>query len=274
MPAAIFAGVSAVASVFGGIMGSNQASKNNRQAKKNYEAQKKAAREAAKKTNEHNDKVFAADKENYYANREHDWQTTVKNWKYNQGIQDYNYLQTVKQYQGSVENTLTQLTYNSMAAMEARESEQASLVDILNEDAFQRESLLVEQLKNEGQVALLQAGNSRSKAIQSALAQTGRDSAVMDASIQSAQLQSQRNMRDIAMGKFIDDQNVMSSMMIRPDRLPALPAPIQTPERIFVEPIEATEAYIPAPLTQNTFAPIAQGIASAGSVLSTPNIFD
>jgi|TARA_Y100000033_G_scaffold48633_1_gene55762 hypothetical protein len=273
MPAAIFAGVTAAASIVGGIMGSNQASKNNKQAKKNHEEQKKAAKKIAKKTNEHNDKVFAADKENYYSNREYDWKTTVKNWKYNQSIQDYNYLQTVKQYQGSVENTLTQLTYNSMAAMEARESEQASLVDILNEDAFQRESLLVEQLKNEGQVALLQAGNSRSKAIQSALAQTGRDSAVMDASIQSAQLQSQRNMRDIAMGKFIDDQNVMASMMIRPDRLPALPEPIQTPERIFVEPMEATEAYIPAPLTQSTFAPIAQGIASAAGAFANPALF-
>ena len=62
-----------------------------------------------------------------------------------------------------------------MAAMQARESEQASLAEILNEDAFQRESLLVEQLKNEGQAALLQAGNSRAKAVQSALAQTGRD---------------------------------------------------------------------------------------------------
>ena len=45
--------------------------------------------------------------------------------------------------------------------------------------------------------------------------------------------------------------------------LPDLPAPIQAPERIFVAPIEATEAFVPAPLQQSTFAPIVQGIASA-----------
>lgn len=265
----IVAGIGAVASVVGGISASNQASKNNRTAEKNAKEQKKAAKEQAKKTNEYNKKVFEADKTNYYSNRAYDWQTTVRNYQYNQSIQDYNFLQTAKQYQSSVENTQQQLTYNSMAAMQARESEQASLAEILNEDAFQRESLLVEQLKNEGQAALLQAGNSRAKAVQSALAQTGRDSAVMRASLTSAQLQSQRNMRDIALGKFIDDQNVMAAMMIRPDRLPDLPAPIQAPERIFVEPIEASEAFIPAPLQQSTFAPIVQGIGGAASGLIT-----
>jgi len=265
----VIAAVGAVASVVGGISASNQAKKNNQQAEQNYNEQKDAAKIQAEKTNEHNKKVFAADKANYYSNRAYDWQTSVRNYQYNQAIQDYNFLQTARQYQSSVENTQQQLTYNSMAAMQARESEQAALNDILNEDAFQRESLLVERLKNEGQAALLQAGNSRAKAVQSALAQSGRDSAVMRASLTSAQLQSQRNMRDIALGKFIDDQNVMAAMMIRPDRLPDLPAPIQAPERIFVEPIEASEAFIPAPLQQSTFAPIVQGIGSAaGGVTS------
>ena len=265
----VIAAVGAVTSIVGGISASNQAKKNNQRAEQNYNEQKDAARIQADKTNEYNKKVFAADKANYYSNRAYDWQTSVRNYQYNQAIQDYNFLQTARQYQSSVENTQQQLTYNSMAAMQARESEQAALNDILNEDAFQRESLLVERLKNEGQAALLQAGNSRAKAVQSALAQSGRDSAVMRASLTSAQLQSQRNMRDIALGKFIDDQNVMAAMMIRPDRLPDLPAPIQAPERIFVEPIEASEAFIPAPLQQSTFAPIVQGIGSAAGGLTS-----
>ena len=266
-------GVSAVASIAGGISQSNQARKNNQTAERNAAEQRAAAKEQAEKTNEYNKNVFAADKANYYSNRAYEWETSLRNYKYNQGIQDYNFLQTAKQYQSSVENTQQQLTYNSMAALEARESEQASLNEILNEDAFQRESLLVEQLKNQGQAALMQAGNSRAKAIQSANAQVGRDRAVMKASLQSARLQSERNMRDISIGRFIDDQNVMSAMMIRPDRMADLPAPIQAPERIFVAPIEASEAFIPAPLQQSTFAPIVQGIASAGSVLSNPNLY-
>ena len=271
---AIFAGVSAVASIAGGISASNQAKKNNQRAEQNAAEQRAAAKEQADKTNEYNRKVFAADKANYYSNRAYEWETSLRNYKYNQGIQDYQYLQTARQYQSSVENTQQQLVYNSMAAMEARESEQASLNEILTEDAFQRESLLVEQLQKQGQAALMQAGKSRAKAIQSANAQVGRDRAVMRASLDSARLQSERNMRDIALGKFIDDQNVMSSMMIRPERLPDLPAPIQAPERIFVAPIEATEAFVPAPLQQSTFAPIVQGIASAGSVLSNPDLYD
>ncbi len=271
---AIFAGVSAVASIAGGISASNQAKKNNQRAEQNAAEQRAAAKEQADKTNEYNRKVFAADKANYYSNRAYEWETSLRNYKYNQGIQDYQYLQTARQYQSSVENTQQQLVYNSMAAMEARESEQASLNEILTEDAFQRESLLVEQLQKQGQAALMQAGKSRAKAIQSANAQVGRDRAVMRASLDSARLQSERNMRDIALGRFIDDQNVMSSMMIRPERLPDLPAPIQAPERIFVAPIEATEAFVPAPLQQSTFAPIVQGIASAGSVLSNPDLYD
>ncbi len=263
----VFAGITAVASIAGGISQSKQNKKNNQRAEQNAAEQRAAAKEQAEKTNEYNKKVFDADKVNYYSNRAYEWETSLRNYKYNQAIQDYQYNQTVSQYQSSVENTQQQLVYNSMAAMEARESEQASLNEILTEDAFQRESLLVEQLQKQGQAALMQAGKSRAKAIQSANAQVGRDRAVMRASLDSARMQSERNMRDIALGKFIDDQNVMSSMMIRPDRLPELPAPIQAPERIFVAPIEATEAFVPAPLQQSTFAPIVQGIGAAGSSL-------
>ena len=264
----VFAAVSAVASIAGGISASKQAAKNNRTAAKNAAEQRAAAKEQAQKTNAYNKEVFAADKANYYSNRAYEWETALRNYKYNQEIQEYNYQQAAARYLASVENTQNQLAYNSMAAMQARESEQASLNDILNEDAFQRESLLVEQLKNEGQAALMQAGKSRAKAMQSAVAQSGRDRAVMAASLRSAQLQSERNMRDIALGKFIDDQNVRAAMMVKPERLPSMPAPIQAPERIFVAPIEATEAFIPAPLQQSTFAPLVQGIGSAGSALT------
>lgn len=265
--AGVFAAVSAVASIAGGISASKQAAKNNRAAKKNAKAQREAAKKQAKKTNKYNKKVFAADKANYYSNRAYEWETALRNYKYNQEIQEYDYQQTAAQYLASVENTQNQLAYNSMAAMQARESEQASLNDILNEDAFQRESLLVEQLKNEAQAALMQGGESRAKAMQSAVAQSGRDRAVITASLRSAQLQSERNMRDIALGKFIDDQNVRAAMMVRPERLPSMPVPVQAPERIFVKPIKATKEFIPAPLQQSTFAPLVQGIGSAAGSL-------
>ncbi len=259
----VLAGITAVASIAGGISASNQAKKNNKQNAESYAAQQKAAAKQARKTNKYNKKIFAADRENYLNNRAYEWETSLRNWQYNQDMQDYKYMQAAKQYLGSVENADTQLTYNSMAAMEALESEQASLNEIMAEDAFKQEGLLIESLQAEGKASMVQAGNSRAKAMQSAAAQTGRERAVMNASLISARAQSARNMRDIVIQKFQDDQNVMSSLMIRPEKLPSLPKPIQTPERIFVEPMEVDPQYIAPPLKQNTFAPLVQGIGSA-----------
>lgn len=263
MAAAIIAGIGAVSSIVGGIFGSKQASDANANNQANYEAQKRAAEEAARLTNEYNKKVFEADKANYYAQREYEWTTAVKSWQYNSEIQDYQYAQTAKQYLSSVENTQQQLTYNSVAAMEAQAQEQASLAEILNSAAFQREGMLIEQIQNEGRTALLQAGKSRVKALQSTVAEQGRNSAILTASLVSAGQQSERNMRDIEMGRYADDLKARNAMMIKPERLPDIPQPIKPPERVFVEPMQATAAYIPTPMQQSIFAPLISGIGGA-----------
>jgi len=259
----IFGVIAGVAGLVGGIAASQQASKQNEQAQSNYNAQKQAAEETARLTNEYNRRVFEADKINYQRQREYEWNTAVKQWQYNSEIQDFQYLQTARQYLSSVENTQQQLVYNSVAAREAQEQEQASLAEILNSDAFQREGMLIERIQNEGRASLLQAGGSRTKAIQSTIAEQGRNAAILSASLISAGQQSQRNMRDIEMGRYADDLKARNAMMIAPERLPDIPQPIKPPERIFVAPMEATAGYIPAPLQQSTFAPIVSGIASA-----------
>ena len=263
LPALIFAGVGAAASLASGISGAASASSQNAQAQANYEQQKKAAAEQARITNEYNKRVFESDKENYRRQRDYEWQTAIQSWQYNSEIQDYQYLQTAKQYLSSVENTQQQLTYNSVAAMEAQEQEQASLAEILNNDAFQREGMLTESLQNEGRAALLQAGGSRAKALQSTIAEQGRNSSILSASLISAGAQSQRNMRDIAMGRYADDLKARNAMMIEPERLPDIPQPIKPPERIFVEPMQATASFIPAPIRQSTLAPLISGVAGA-----------
>jgi len=264
--AAIGALVGGVASIFGGISGSQQAAQQNEQAQANYEAQKRAAEKQAQQTNEYNARVFEADKENYRRQRDYEWNTAVKQWQYNSEIQDFQYLQTARQYLSSVENTQQQLTYNSVAAREAQEQEQASLAEILASAAFQQEGMLIESLQNEGRAALMQAGGSRAKALQSTIAEQGRNAAILSASLISAGQQSQRNMRDIAMGRYADDLKARNAMMIEPERLPDIPQPIKPPERVFVEPMKATAGFIPAPIQQSTFAPIVQGIASAGQM--------
>jgi hypothetical protein len=265
--AGIAAGISAAASLGSGIAGAAQASSNNAKAQQNYEDQKRAAEKAARLTNEYNKKVFEADKANYYAQREYEWDTAIKQWQYNTDIQDYQYLQTARQYLGSVENTQQQLTYNSVAAQQAKEQEQASLAEILNSAAFQQEGMLIERIQNEGRAALMQAGKSRAKAIQSTVAEQGRNAAILSASLLSAGQQSMRNMRDIEMGRYADDLKARNAMMISPDRLPDIPQPIKPPERVFVEPMEATAAFIAAPMQQSIFAPLMSGVAGASSTL-------
>jgi hypothetical protein len=263
MAAWIIGGLGVATGIIGGITGSQQAASQNAQAEQIYRDQKKAAERTAARTNEYNKKVFAADQENYKNTRAYEWETAVKNWQYNQEVRDFDYLQQVKQYAGSVENTYQQLTYNSVAAMRAQESEQASLNEIMNQMAFQSESNLIDSLQQEGQVALMQAGKSRSKAIQTTVGELGRNAAIMRASLTSAGQQSVRNLQDIAMSKRADDMKAMAAMMIRPERLPDIPEPTQAPERIFVEPMEVTADYIAPPIRQSTFAPIISGLSSA-----------
>jgi len=265
--AGVLAGISAVASIAGGIFGASEADKQNQQAQANADAQRRAAEEQARLTNEYNARVFAADKENYRKTREYEWNTAVKQWQYNSEIQDYQYAQTAKQYLSSVENTQQQLTYNSVAAREAQEQEQASLAEILNSAAFQQEGLLIESMQNEGRAALLQAGGSRTKAIQSTVAEQGRNAAILSASLISAGMQSQRNMRDIEMGRYADDLKARNAMMIAPERLPDIPTPITPPDRIFVEPMKATASFIPDPIRQSTIAPVISGVGSAAGTL-------
>jgi len=253
--------------IIGGLLGSKQASDSNKQAEKIYKEQKKAAEEVADKTNEYNKRVFKVDKQNYINNRAFERETLTRKWKYDTEIKDYQFLQAVKQYGKSVENTNDRLTYNSIAAMQASEAENNALNDLRVEDAFSRQGMLVDQLQSTGRAALGQAGNSRTKALQSSIAALGRNSAIMDASLSSSVEQTQRNLQQIGMQRYAADLQAKASMMIQPQQLPDIPLPMQAPERIFIEPMEVLPQAIQAPIRQSTSAPIVSGlIEGAGQI--------
>jgi len=55
--------------------------------------------------------------------------------------------------------------------------------------------------------------------------------------------------------------------MIKPRKAPAIPLPIQAPERIFIEPMEVLPQAIQPARQQSTFAPILSGlIQGAGQI--------
>lgn len=267
----IFGVASAVTGIAGGIFGASQADSSNKAAKK---AQKQAERNAERQadiTNEYNKKVFEAEKKNYFAQREYQYDTAMQQWRYNQNIQDYNERQAARQYDQSTINYVDQLKFNNVAAAQAYESEQAALNEIMSQQAFQGEGLYIDRLQSQGKAALLQAGNSRSKAMQSTLGEFGRNMAVLDASLTSAVTQTGRNMRDISTRRYSADMNAKAQVMLRPEQLPMIPQPTQAPERIFVEPAEVIPGAVPPAIQQSTFTPVLQGITSATSTLAGIN---
>ena len=271
-----FTAISAGLSIASGFAGASSASRANKRAKRDRKAQQKAAEKQAAATNKYNKKLYDAKKKNYFNNKEFQYDTAVKEWKYNQTIADYKYNQAVKEYSKSVENTEQQLLFNSMAAVDAYESEQAAFNEILSEDAFNRQGDLVDRLEQGGAAALGQPGRGRMKGIQSRLAASGRNSAVRDASIASSAEQNQRNMRGIALQKYGADLQARASMMIKPEALPDIPKPEKGPDMIFVPPMKATPAYIPAAPQQSTMAPLVAGFGSAAKSLvgvDWPNVF-
>ena len=259
--------IGGVASLASGIFGAKQASDSNRAAEKAYEDQMELAEEAADKINEYQKRVFEVDKQNYANTRAFEAETLARQWKYQTELQDFSYLSAVEQYGKSVSNRNDRLTYNSIAAMQAYESEQSALNDLFTEDSFSRQGMLVDQLQNEGKAALGQAGNSRTKALQSSIAALGRNAAIMDASLSSSVEQSQRNMQQIGLQRYAEDLSANASMMIKPKKAPAIPLPMQAPERIFIEPMEVLPQAIQPARQQSTFAPILGGfISGAGQI--------
>ncbi len=251
-----------------GIMGASQAAARNQAAETAYKTQQYQAQLAARQANNYQIEAYNADRENYRNNRAYQWETAVKEWKYNRDVQDYQYLQAVKQYGKSVENTNDKLTYNSIAGMQAYEAEQSALNDLRTEDAFSRQGMLVDQLQAQGKAALGQAGNSRTKSLQSSIAALGRNAAIMDASLSSSVEQSQRNLQQIGLQRYAADINAKAQMMIEPERLPELVQPTMGPERIFVAPMKVQPGAVQAPTRESTFAPVFDGFTSAATSIA------
>ena len=266
---AVIGGVTSIAS---GIMGASAASSANADAKKAQKEQEKLAQEQADITNEYNKKAFEAEKKDYYAQREFQWESLQRQYQYDNSIVDYRYLQDVRQYGKSVNTYKQTLAFNSLASNQAYESVQNQLNELRQEQAFAKQNMLVERLSAEGQVATLQAGRSQRKAQQVTLADLGMNLAVMREELRSADRNAQANMRDVAIQRYAADENAKASLMLRPDRAPRPLEPVMGPERTFVEPAKALPGFVPPAVQQSTMAPLVSGIGSGlGSIVSAFN---
>jgi len=265
-PALALAGVSAGASIFGGIMGASSASKQNAANKKAYKKQKKLAKKQAELTNEYNLTSFLAEKKDYFAARQFQYEMAAKQWMYDTAIQDYRYIQDLKAYGASVENYEQQMMYNNIAFQSARDSQLASFNETLDAAAFEKQGMMVESLEAKGKASLQQA--SRGKAMQALAAKQGRDLAVLSASLTSSAEELQRSLFDAALQKYGADMQAKANLMVMPERMPQLMMPVMGPAKTFIEPMKVSPGAIPPPKYTNPMAPLIGGIGGAASALS------
>jgi hypothetical protein len=143
MAAAIFAGIGAATGLFSGIFGASQASSQNAQAQRQYEEQLKRQKEIAKATNKYQREVFQADKANYYAQRDYQFQIATQSWQRQNEIQDFQYLQDLRAYQRDIQIRDQQLNFNDLAAKQAFANETAALSGLFTKQIFDRQDQIM-----------------------------------------------------------------------------------------------------------------------------------
>lgn len=154
MAAAIFAGIGAATGLAQGIFGASEASRQNAAADRAYKEQVKQQKQIAKATNKYNKEVHEADKENFYAQRDYQFQQANQTWQRGNEIQDYQYLQGLRQFQRDIGIRDEQLNYNDLAGKQAVANENAALAGIFSQQMFDREDQVLGLKKALTEVAL------------------------------------------------------------------------------------------------------------------------
>ena len=244
-------------------LGIGQARSANAAARRTERKQQKLLNKQADLQNKYNEKSFAAMVDNYRAMAEYNFDTAVENWQYNTAIRAIQERTDARKYMMSVKNTNKQLTYNAIAEQQGLTRSQLAINDARTEYAFNTQDVGIAQLVEQGRAVLGQAGRGMQKRTQSTDAASGRNLAVLNASLTGEINEAHLSMFDIRAGRYAADARVEAARMLRPERLPPIPAPTKPPEPIFVEPMKVLPG-MAAPAQQQNIAQLAiQGIGSA-----------
>ena len=244
-------------------LGIGQARSANAAARRTERKQQKLLNKSAKLQNKYNEKSFEAMVDNYRAMAEYNFDTAVENWQYNTAIRAIQERTDARKYMMSVKNTNKQLTYNAIAEQQGLTRSQLAINDARTEYAFNTQDVGIAQLVEQGRAVLGQAGRGMQKRTQSSAAAAGRNLAVLNASLTGEINEAHLSMFDIRAGRYAADARVEAARMLRPERLPPIPAPTKPPEPIFVEPMKVLPG-MAAPAQQQNIAQLAiQGIGSA-----------
>ncbi len=112
----------------------------NKAAKKAEKKQREFNEKVANLTNEHNDKLDAADRENYQLMRDFSHESNMRNWQRGKEIQDFQYLSQLKQFQKSTAIGNAQIGLNAQAEALGIAGEQAVIEEAFIQNQFQHEA--------------------------------------------------------------------------------------------------------------------------------------
>lgn len=229
----------------------------NRQAKRDWKYDDKIRR----LTNKYNKESWQNDVANEELIRGYQDRLAISEYNYNKDAQDFEFGTAVRAFNQSETNYKLQLQFNNIAAAQAYEAETNRLREIKIGAAFQSQDMMVQNLQEEGtQAAKGQSGRSAAKALQSVNASYGRNIAILEESMKSAERQSAANMNKVRIEKFGADLSAEAARMLKPERGPSLPKPEPHPKATIMAPLEIPKR--PKPIA-------ASAGSSAGAYLST-----
>lgn len=125
------------------LFGFGQQSAANAAAKRAADRAWERTKENTRRVNDHNEAVAEADKANYYAMRDYEFQIATQNWERGKEIQDFQYDQAMRQYAKSVGIYEQQLNFNDLEAERAFSAESAALAGLFTQQAFAREDQMM-----------------------------------------------------------------------------------------------------------------------------------
>ena len=228
----------------------------------NRNAQEKAQKKQAEAANKYNKKKFKNDKENFLAQREYNYETALRNYEYNTQIQAMNYENQVRAFEKDKQNLSNQLEFNNVAERAAYLREQNVMRDINIEQTYQRQGVYIESMKAKAAAAAGPTGAGTDRAMMMALAEKGRQLAVLDASYTGALRESNLNLMDIARSKMGADMRAQAATMLAPSKPIDLIKPTQAPLPKFTEPEDVFPGVVPG---SNSVGTVLAGIANAAA---------
>ena len=271
----------------GGGGGDNDAKKfQKEQAKASHEFAKKqyhANNEALDAEYEHQLEGYKIQKENLKAQAKLKDQLAIDT--YNKQL-EVNYLKDAANAKAFAKSELLHAKSNSLAKQAASSSQDAALAQLKETfmaAAFEQENSYIDSMKAQGQAAVVNtSGRTRAKALQSQLAELGRDEAVLAASLGSAEKQFSRDLSQLT--DQLDQALLQAdaTRMLKPTKsaLPIAPyktlipkiQEIQKVEDFHYGPKPIKYAHYVPPTKQPTFGSVATGVlggAVSGAGLGT-----